>query len=327
MRAIDLFAGWGGFTEGAEQAGVDVVWAANHWRTAVEAHAINHPRTEHVCQDVRQADWSAVPAYDLLLASPACQGHSQAAQPSRARSERVRRHHDALRSTALGVVDCVYQTMPAAFIVENVLDFRRWGIEGDGCMYKWWRSGLELLGYSLHELVLTASHFGVPQRRRRLFIVGTRDGVRCPDLRFEPGPEPAFGPACQWDTGEWSEIASNRNASARERLTIGAARHGRCMVQHVSRSTKAKAATGLPLSEPIRTITTKDQWHLVDGDRHRPLTVRETARAMGFGDSYSWPEGVTRGDAIKGLGNAVCPPVARALVERVAGAITGAQAA
>lgn len=45
MKAIDLFAGWGGFTLGAEQAGATVVWAGNHWPLAVEAHAQNHPRT------------------------------------------------------------------------------------------------------------------------------------------------------------------------------------------------------------------------------------------------------------------------------------------
>jgi len=78
MDAIDLFAGLGGFSEGAEQAGVRVVWAANHWPAAVQVHANNHPETEHVCQDLQQADWTQVPKHDLLLASPACQGHSRA---------------------------------------------------------------------------------------------------------------------------------------------------------------------------------------------------------------------------------------------------------
>lgn len=78
MKAIDLFAGAGGFSTGATMAGVHVVWAANHWPAAVQVHANNHPDTLHVCQDLQQADWSLVPAHDLLMASPACQGHSRA---------------------------------------------------------------------------------------------------------------------------------------------------------------------------------------------------------------------------------------------------------
>ncbi len=38
MRAVDLFAGAGGFSTGAAMAGCDVVWAANHWREAVDIH-------------------------------------------------------------------------------------------------------------------------------------------------------------------------------------------------------------------------------------------------------------------------------------------------
>jgi DNA (cytosine-5)-methyltransferase 1 len=77
VRAIDLFAGWGGFTQGAEEAGAQVVYAANHWPLAVRAHAANHPaRRSTSARTCRQADWTRLPRYDLLLASPACQGHS-----------------------------------------------------------------------------------------------------------------------------------------------------------------------------------------------------------------------------------------------------------
>lgn len=148
MRAIDLFAGWGGFTLGAELAGVHVAWAANHWPLAVEAHSVNHPRTEHACQDLRQADWTALPSYELLLASPACQGHSQASQPKR------RRYHDAMRATAWAVVDCADVTEPRALVVENVPDFRRWRL------YPLWREALEALGFRLQEHVVRASHHG-----------------------------------------------------------------------------------------------------------------------------------------------------------------------
>lgn len=78
IKAIDLFAGLGGFSQGARLIGAPVVWAANHWPRAVATHAANHPETDHVCQDLQQADWTKTPACNLLLASPCCQGHSHA---------------------------------------------------------------------------------------------------------------------------------------------------------------------------------------------------------------------------------------------------------
>ena len=301
MRAVDLFAGWGGFTLGAEQAGVAVDWAANHWPLAVQAHALNHPNARHVCQDLRQADWTTLPNYDLLLASPACQGHSQASQPKR------RQFHDALRATAWAVVDCADVTAPKAIVVENVVDFRRWRL------YPVWRQALEALGYTLQELVLTASRHGAPQRRKRLFVVATLNGAQV-SLESD-ATEAAFGPCIDKLAKRWRDVRAAK-PNVKKRIAKGRANHGRTfLTQHVT------GHPGVGLHEPIRTITTKDQWCFVDGNRYRSLTTRELARGMGFPDSYSWPEGTTRADVIKGLGNAVCPPVARKLITRVADTI------
>lgn len=300
MRAIDLFAGWGGFTMGAELAGVDVVWAANHWRLAVDTHAMNHPGTHHECQDLRQADWTALPPYEVLLASPACQGHSTASQPRR------RRYHDEMRATAWAVVDCADVTAPETIIVENVPAFRRWRL------YPVWRQALTTLGYRLQEIELVASAFGVPQRRRRLFVIGSLRGT--PRVQAPAAvAEPAFGPALEWDAGDWRPT-TEAAAGARRRFAKGRANHGpRFLSQHVT------GHPGVPLSEPIRTITAKDQWVVVAGDRYRPLTLREHARGMGFPDDFTWPEGCTRGDVIRGLGNAVCPPQGRDVVRGALG--------
>lgn len=301
MKAVDLFAGWGGFTLGATQAGVEVVWAANHWPLAVEAHALNHPRTQHVCQDLRQANWTELPRYDLLLASPACQGHSSASQPRR------RRYHDAMRATAWAVVDCADQTEPQGILVENIPAFTRWRL------YGLWREALERLGYAVSEHRVVATRYGVPQRRERLFVAASKRGA----FRLELPPlleEPPFGPCIDWDAEGWRPV---RGASApvRARVAEGRRRHGRrFMTQHVTDH------KGVPLSEPLRTITCQDQWAIVDGARYRPLTVRETARAMGFPDTYGWPAGSSRTAAIVGLGNAVCPPVAAGLVAQLAAA-------
>lgn len=116
MNAIDLFAGAGGFSTGAAMAGCQVLWAANHWPTAVEWHAANHPDTRHACQDLQQADFRDAPAHDILLASPACQGHSKARGTDKP-------HHDAQRATAWAVVTCAEVHRPAVVLVENVPEY------------------------------------------------------------------------------------------------------------------------------------------------------------------------------------------------------------
>jgi DNA (cytosine-5)-methyltransferase 1 len=300
VRAIDLFAGWGGFTLGALLAGIDVVWAANHWRLAVDVHIANHPGVEHACQDLRQADWTQLPAYDILLAAPACQGHSNASRGKR------RPYHDALRATAWAVVDCAEVTRPRALVVENVLQFRTWDL------YPLWLEALRRLGYAVSETVIRASYLGVPQRRDRLFVTGT---LRRRPIRIDvpPAEEPPFAACIDWSAPGWRPV-EQAQPSARLRLEAARRRFRRSLVQHVT------GHRGIPIQEPIRTITAKDQWVVLDGDHYRPLTLRELARGMAFPEDYRWPAGLARWQAIRGLGNAVPPPMGRRVVTEVAAA-------
>ncbi|WP_282580298.1 DNA cytosine methyltransferase [Nocardioides sp. InS609-2] len=304
VRAIDLFAGWGGMTLGAKQAGVNVLWSGNHWPLAVETHALNHPETLHECQDLRQADWTALPEYDVLLAAPACQGHSPASQARR------RAYHDALRATAFSVIDCADATEPKAIVIENVPAFVRWRL------YPEYRAMFEKLGYVLEERFVTASRHGVAQRRRRFFLLATRPGVKVRPLTENP-VEPAFGPLLMPAPEEaWTPVHT-APSSVQMRIERSRARHGdRFLTQHTTDH------HGVPLHEPIRTITTgAAHWNLVDGDRYRQLSGRELARGMGFPDSFGWPETATIAQVTRGLGNAVCPPVAKAVVGVTAEAI------
>ena len=303
LRCVDLFAGLGGFSAGAEAAGARVVLAANHNALCVATHARNHPRTRHECADLREYDWATLPAFDLLLASPCCQGNSQAAQPARARSTSVRRHHDALRATAWAVVDCVEVCRPRGFIVENTPGFMRWN------KFPLWCEALKIDGYSLAVHRLIATDYGVPQRRDRLFVVGVL-GNRAPRLELPTARrEPGFGPSVQWKAGDWKPISSAPR-ECRARMVGAVKRWGsRCIVQDVT------GHKGLPLTDPVRTITTCDQWKVIKAGRlYRNFTLRETARAMGFADSFGWAEDAGRRNTVRMLGNAVCPPVARRLV-------------
>jgi DNA (cytosine-5)-methyltransferase 1 len=161
LKIVDMFAGAGGFSTGAVQAGCEVVWAANHWKDAVHVHECNHPKTFHSCQDLQQADFTTLPKYDVLLASPSCQGHSKARGVDKPR-------HDSARSTAWAVVACVEATEPKAFVVENVTEFITW------TLYPQWKSCMESLGYKVAVNVLNAADFGVAQSRVRVFITGSK---------------------------------------------------------------------------------------------------------------------------------------------------------
>lgn len=297
--AIDLFAGSGGFTTGAEQAGLDVVWAANHWPLAVECHSRNHPDTEHLCQDLHQADWSKVPKADIVLASPCCQGHSK----SRGKDKP---HHDASRSTAWAVVSCCEYHRPKTVIVENVPEFLEWSL------YPAWADAMTRLGYKLTTNVLDAADTGLPQNRVRLFIVG---GRREKTVKQPSKKHTSVGSILDFNSGKWSPIRKpGRSKATLERVARGRKQFGRRFVMPYYGS--GSGLTGRSLDRPIGTVTTRDRWAVVDGDYMRMLTVGEYRRAMGFPDNYWLPK--QRDKAIYLLGNAVPPPLAKHVIESVA---------
>ncbi|GAB5387149.1 MAG: DNA cytosine methyltransferase [Alphaproteobacteria bacterium] len=294
MKAIDLFAGAGGFSTGARMAGVQVVWAANHWPEAVEIHARNHPGTSHACQDLHQADFTRLPEHDLLLASPSCQGHARARGKERA-------HHDAARATAWAVVAAAEACRSSRLLIENVPEFTRW------TLFPSWCDALERLGYQLRHDVLDAAAAGVPQSRRRVFV-SARLGKTPPPIELTGQPRP-IAPHLGWDKGNWSPIEKPRRAEATlNRVAAGRKAHGdRFLISYYGQSKGGRC-----ISRPIGTITTRDRWALIDGPRMRMLSVNEARAAMGFPASYRLPE--NKRLAMHMLGNAVPPPLAAAVI-------------
>lgn len=294
--AIDLFAGMGGFTEGATQAGVNVVWAANHWPAAVDVHAVNHPDTAHACQDLHQVNWGDVPTHDILLASPSCQGHSRARGKDKP-------HHDSARSTAWAVVSCAEVHQPEIVIVENVPEMATW------TLYPAWCAAMTALDYTLSPHVLDAADYGVPQNRKRLIVICTRS--KQPFILRQRAAERPIAPHIDWKYPRWRK-ASGLVANTMRRIAHGREHFGdRFLISyygntHISRS----------IDRPIGTITTKDRWAVIDGARMRMFSADECRRAMGFRDSYQMPKSTTLAKHM--LGNAVCPPMVTEIIREIA---------
>ena len=301
MKAIDLFAGAGGFSTGATLAGCEVVWAANHWPDAVEWHAANHPSAQHVCQDLHQARWELVPNHDLMLASPCCQGHSKARGKAHGNPQ-----HDASRSTAWAVVSAAEFHRPEFILVENVPEFLDWQL------YRPWELAMQALGYSVAPHVIDAADHGAPQNRVRMFLVLARS--RAPlILNLQPQQHIPARSFIDFGSDGWSLIEKpGRSSATLRRVANGRSQFGdRFIMPYYG---NGSGLTGRSLDRPIGTITTRDRWAVVDGDRMRMLNRFECRDAMSFPADYKLPNNHRL--AVHLLGNAVCPvPVARIISE------------
>lgn len=290
ITAIDLFAGIGGNTQGAEQAGVHVVWAGNHNPDAVRYFKANNPRAITACQDLRQADWRQLPKHWLGMASPSCKGHTKA-------RGKEQPHHDADRSTAWAVVDYVEHWLPEALLVENVPAFLDW------LLYPQWRAALEALGYILNPLILDAADHGVPQNRERVFIVGNLGRHPLP-LKLEKKPHVAVKNIIDLNSGTWSKInRRGRALNTLRRVKNGRAQFGDVFVMPYY--SNGSGLTGRSIDRPLGTVTTVDRWAIVRGDEMRMVSVDEYLAAMSFHPKTKLPP--QKDLAVYMIGNATCP--------------------
>ena len=161
IRAFDLFCGAGGSSCGASQAGVEIVGGIDLWERAVETFQLNFPEARVFKRPIDRLTARGVArevgTIDLLLASPECTNHS-VAKGAAPRDEDSRR-------TAFEVVRFAKAWTPRWIVVENVVSMQRWDA------YPSWIAKLQRLGYNTLELKLNAEHYGVPQSRRRLFVL------------------------------------------------------------------------------------------------------------------------------------------------------------
>jgi DNA (cytosine-5)-methyltransferase 1 len=176
--AIDLFAGAGGLSLGLAQAGVLPVCAIEIDTYAADTLASHLPGIDLQCTDICKVDLSLYRGrVDLVCGGPPCQPFSSGGL--RAAS------HDG-RDMLPHFVKALEVIRPDAFLMENVPGL---AVGSRGAYLAAILNELRELGYFVTWRVLNAADYGVPQNRRRLFVVGSR---RRP---FE-FPRPTHGPGC-----------------------------------------------------------------------------------------------------------------------------------
>lgn len=303
IRTLDLFAGGGGSTCGAAMAGVAVVAAVDAWDLACTTYGDNNPEARVYHSTCEELDpkriRSELGEIDLILASPECTNHT-CAKGSGKRSE-------TSRNTAFQVSRYAAVLKPRWIVIENVIQMRAWR------RYEEFVAELEIEGYRVTPHVLNAADFGVPQCRRRLFLLcqlgSPPPPIKPPNLERKSARDIIDKNGTYRFSPLWDARRAVPTLERAERAIAELGEHQPFLLVYYG----SDGAGGWQrLGAPLRTITTLDRFAYVrlrNGEHEmRMLQVPELQLAMGFPPEYKLQHG-NRRDRIKLLGNAVCPPV------------------
>jgi DNA (cytosine-5)-methyltransferase 1 len=319
IRAIDLFCGGGGSSWGATDAGVEMVGAVDGWETATATYKDNFPTAVANVVTKRLDDQSGPSMFtnlgkiDLILASPECTNHSIARGAKEVCTDSQR--------SGWFIMNFVEELDPRWVVIENVLGMRKW----DG--FSGLIDELKGLGYKIRLQSLDAAAFGVPQNRRRLFILC--DKLRRPDRvagDFKPvSASRIIERSVPWPVSPLYKEGRAAATLARAERAIATLGEGKdfLIVYYGS----DRAGGWQTLDRPIRTLTTLDRFGIVQWKSGKPtlrmLQVPELRAAMGLPVTFELHHG-SRRDKVRILGNGVAAPVMQAVVESL---VSGAQVA
>lgn len=171
--AVDLFSGCGGLSLGLRLAGYRVLAAVEVDRKAAQTYRLNHPDVTLFERDISelppselmQACGLAPGELDLLAGCPPCQGFSRIRTRNGSSS-----NADPRNGLAMRFLEFAKAIMPRHLLLENVPGLRK------EPLWATLKAELSSAGYRLIEDVVDAHDFGVPQRRKRLLLLGTLGG-------------------------------------------------------------------------------------------------------------------------------------------------------
>ena len=344
---IDLFAGAGGLSVGAEMAGVSILHAIELNESAAKTYRHNHPATNVLCEDIRKVDPIRVVGSNthpfIIMGGPPCQGFSMS-------NTMTRNMDNPNNSMFKEFVRFVRELKPDWFLFENV-----WGLTNinNGETEKMIESCFESLGYSVESKVLWASDYGVPQSRNRYFMVGNRLGIAfsfpnpfdyCVTVGDAISDLPVLSNGDSFESLHYT-IPQQKASKYAQQMRRGCKR---CKQNYVSRNNElvierykhigqgqnwsaipeslmenyadkgrchSNIYRRLKLDKPSVVISNYRKSMLIHPTQDRGLSVREAARIQSFPDSYYFEGPISH--IQQQIGNAVPPLLAKAVIEQI----------
>lgn len=280
MKAIDLFSGCGGLSLGLQNAGFNIVAAYENWQPAIEIYRQNfsHPVHNLDLNNVEQASIDiAQYTPDLIAGGPPCQDFSSAGK---------RNENGTRGELTISYAHIVATVRPTWFIMENVARLQKIGLLSDV------KQILKKAGYGLTEVILDASRCGVPQSRKRLFLIGKLE------------EQDAFLEKTLLN-GLSRESMTVRQFFGNNLQTEYYYRHARSYARRAIFSVDEPSPTIRGVNRPIPpdyTIHSGDA--TVELNKVRPLTTEERASIQTFPIDFKWTK-ISKSILEQIIGNAV----------------------
>jgi len=167
FRVVSLFAGCGGLDLGFIREGFNIVWANDNLKDACMTYEKNIGN--HIlCEDINKINSEIIPSADLLIGGPPCQGFSGIGK---------RDPYDERSSLVWSYIEILKHVKPKIFLFENVLGLKSSTAPDGSKVIDNLTTTFEQIGYRVSVHILNAADYGVPQKRKRVFIIGNSLGV------------------------------------------------------------------------------------------------------------------------------------------------------
>ena len=290
---IDLFAGIGGIRQGFQMNGGYTVYASEWDKFAQKTYRINYGEIPD--GDITQVNENTIPNHDILLAGFPCQPFSQAG---------LKKGFNDTRGTLFfDVARILKAKRPKAFLLENVKTLKT---NNNGETISVILNTLYELGYYVPTpQILNAYHFGVPQHRERIIIVG-----------FNKDYLPTTFDEFQYPIGKINKTVKVGNILEKnvpDRFTISDKLYEGHLLRKQNHIKKGNGFGFSMFNENSPYTNTISARYYKDGSEAlieqinknpRMLTPRECARLQGFPENFIIP--VSNAQAYKQFGNSVC---------------------
>lgn len=323
--AIDLFSGCGGLTQGLKDAGFSVLCGCEIRPEAREAYSLNHPDS-HVYPDIRelsgkeilQSHSLKIGDLDLLAACPPCQGFSSM------RTKNGSVADDERNELIFEVARLILEIQPKTILIENVprlLEDPR--IE---------RFKNLLKDYQFTPGVLDAQDFGVPQRRKRMILIGSKLGLVSLPASFPdklhvrdaieglPDPDGVHKRPLHRIRQRFGKLVQERIATiSKNRSELPESLQLECHKRYAEGFRDVYGRMSWDAVSPTMTRSSHNpsKGRFIHPSQNRGLTIYEIMILQGFPKRYKLPLRLGIGKLSSLLGEAFPPPMAEAQARQI----------